>query len=322
MGTCGCGCGQQTSGGSHYLPGHDVKLRESAKAAWRESRDRSALALLRERRWLDNVKDVRSFGVEIECLIPVPGYIWDGSLSTSSYRQAQVRGAEILKEALAAQGLDACWCGYTHLTTGYWKIVTDASVYSERPGSNLVGLELVSPILRSLEGRAALRRACAALEAAGARFNRHTGLHVHHGAKGLTLDCIRHLALSYQTYQAKIDQMVSPSRVYNTYCMPIRESYLRILDSAASLQSAASLLDRYSALNLAAYVRHGTIEFRQHQGTCDARKILAWVDFGQSLIRAAKRGDSLVENLEDYTEMSSSRIEWWEGRRQALRWVA
>lgn len=36
---------------------------------------------------------------------------------------------------------------------------------------------------------------------------------------------------------------------------------------------------RYAKVNLESYVRHNTIEFRQHSGTTDAEKITNWVVF-------------------------------------------
>jgi hypothetical protein len=47
-------------------------------------------------------------------------------------------------------------------------------------------------------------------------------------------------------------------------------------------------MDRYRNLNVAAYARHGTLEFRQHQGTVNATKMVAWVKFTGAIMEQAK----------------------------------
>jgi hypothetical protein len=46
--------------------------------------------------------------------------------------------------------------------------------------------------------------------------------------------------------------------------------------------------DRYRSLNLTAFAQYGTVEVRQHEGTLDSNKILAWVQYGQTVIESAK----------------------------------
>lgn len=41
---------------------------------------------------------------------------------------------------------------------------------------------------------------------------------------------------------------------------------------------------RYFKINLQAYLRHGTIEFRQHSGSANATKVCNWVRFLQAFI--------------------------------------
>jgi hypothetical protein len=47
---------------------------------------------------------------------------------------------------------------------------------------------------------------------------------------------------------------------------------------------------RYMKLNCQSYEIHGTVEFRQHQGTTDGEKIVAWVVFTQMLVERAVAG--------------------------------
>jgi hypothetical protein len=54
---------------------------------------------------------------------------------------------------------------------------------------------------------------------------------------------------------------------------------------------------RYRKLNIESYVTHGTVEFRQHQGTTNAAKIINWIKLTQAIVeravnRAVKKGEA------------------------------
>lgn len=217
----------------------------------------------------------RSFGVEIEFI---------GSAVTVA-RELRNRGLEV-----ASVGT------YTHTVSHTaWKIVPDGSVHA--------GAELVSPILTGDAGREQVRLASEALQAAGATVNQTTGLHVHHDSRNLTVSAIRQLVRNWAACQTATDGLVARSRRTNFYCAPFEDSELQLLlgrlgagrrrATQSGMRVALSGLTRYKALNLQSYPRYGTIEVRQHQGTTDADKILAWVEFGQAMIAAAVAGTTL-----------------------------
>lgn len=158
--------------------------------------------------------------------------------------------------------------------------------------------ELRSPILSGAEGERQVIVACEALEDYGAWNDVETGLHVHHDAKGLGSKSIARLLRNYSDSQVAIDQMVSESRRdgYNSYCKRIREFNVDDLATSVDrrdLVSKARNQGRFFVVNANALVYHGTLEFRQHEGTCDANSILSWVAFGQAMIKAATRGTRL-----------------------------
>lgn len=191
--------------------------------------------------------------------------------------------------AMQAAGFDCELQGYNHHDSDtLWKVVTDASVYN--------GGELVSPVLRGREGREAIARACEALRAAGARVNRSCGTHVHHDARGLTLANIRDIVRVYTSAQHIIDAMVAPSRRagQNGMCRSWTGHDLTTLASITGLNQL-NRIDRYRTLNVQSYARHQTVEIRQHQGTLNARKTLAWIAFGQAIIEAALTGRAIAE---------------------------
>src|SRR6187397_2985807 len=98
----------------------------------------------------------RSFGVEIECLVP-------------RYTRAQVAAA------ITAEGVDCYDAGFTHQTSRTWKVVSDGSVRGNG------AMELVSPPLRGEAGLGAISKVSAVLVRMGATVKSSCGLQVQVG---------------------------------------------------------------------------------------------------------------------------------------------
>jgi hypothetical protein len=209
----------------------------------------------------------RTFGVEIEAY--------------------GVTRAALLAE-LRAQGLEAHGEDYNHATRPHWKIVSDGSVQ----GAN--AFELVSPVLRGYEGLEDLARACRALKICGAQVNNSCGLHVHFGARDMSIEHLRQLVRNYLVLEPTIDQLMPATRRgnANTYCQGLlrgrtqAEAERQLLGATTTeqLAQAANNGSRYHKVNLQSFFRHGTIEFRQHSGSTDFEKISFWVKFLHNLI--------------------------------------
>ena len=197
--------------------------------------------------------------------------------------------------ALQAVGIVASWEGYTHRVMPGWKVVTDASVTSR--GTNAgSGLELVSPILQGEAGLAEAAKAVTALLNAGGKTDRTCGLHVHVGMDGLTGASIMKVLDLYAANQHNINGLVARSRNSNSYCEPLahrngyRQSYydqFRGTSNVRDMKAIAQSFGRYSVVNLSAYAKYGTVEFRQHQGTLNGKKVVSWVRFLMGLIETA-----------------------------------
>lgn len=195
----------------------------------------------------------RTYGIEIECYHP------------NNYR---IR--EEVAEKLTQIGIPCRFRGYTHEVTDEWKVVTDSSI---RGG---VGLEVVSPPLRGEAGMETLEKVLKVLRDSGCKVNRSTGLHVHQYAKDLTSNQIQNCFNFYRDNEDLIDRMLAPSRRgnNNTYCRS-----LIIESERGSLPRV-----RYTKLNYQSYIKYGTLEFRQHQGTLSYTKIKKWVEFTKAVI--------------------------------------
>lgn len=167
-----------------------------------------------------------------------------------------------------------------------WKVERDGSLVF-RGSSHLTG-EVVSPILTSYDE---LNAVVTALYNAGARPNRSTGLHVHVECSDLSGQEVARVVEFYTANQDRIDQMVSVSRRNSRWAGKYRNYETESMKQAASTNGKDGLrgyANKYRTVNLTPLFSYGTLEFRQHQGTTNAKKIVSWVKFVQSVVAAAQ----------------------------------
>lgn len=189
----------------------------------------------------------RKFGVEIECYLPGGRHGY---------------GADAVRNALP---------------TG-WKLKSDGSLGSE-------GVEIVGPPLTGEAGLGALKTVLELLATNGATVNRRCGLHVHHDASDIGRNGLVLFARSWAANQSLIDFLVAPSRRngQNSYCRPLTTSELQRMGSWTT-ESRNLPDERYRTVNLRSFVKYGTVEIRQHQGTLSYRKIEGWIKLAQGLL--------------------------------------
>lgn len=82
----------------------------------------------------------------------------------------------------------------------------------------------------------------------------------------------------------------------------VEESDNLVLRDGQFMRALANNTTRYHAMNLCSYPRHGTIEFRLHQGTHNANKIRQWVEFLRGFWEASLSG-GLQEPISDVEEL-------------------
>lgn len=169
-------------------------------------------------------------------------------------------------ERMTAAGFECQSESYNHTTRNYWKVVRDGSVWN--------GGEIVSPPLPFNADSLARVDACyAALERVGASMDTNCGLHVHVDATFLRAYTpakrdafFTFLTAAFQKHESQFDMMVKGHRNMNHFCKSTLGKTARDLRS-----------DRYHKLNLCSYQAHGTVEFRQYQGTMNAKAVKAWI---------------------------------------------
>jgi hypothetical protein len=178
---------------------------------------------------------------------------------------------------------------YNHATASVWKAVRDGSLPD---GSS----EIVSPILEPSRLNE-MKTVTRALLNAGARVTRSAGFHAHFGFDRIGKDGVANLVMNWEAMHDFTDLLVAPSRRLNgasyRWCQRFSaeraESWAeRIRDERLDFGS----LDRYYSLNLASVARHGTVEFRLHQGTLNGAKASAWVEYLTAFVNHSMEGSA------------------------------
>lgn len=209
--------------------------------------------------------------------------------------------------ALAHAGLNARAESYNHETVGYWKAVTDGSLRN-RLNANAGTAEVVSPVL-NVSDFDQVKVATNALKAAGARVNISCGTHVHIGGFDLEPVKVYRAAKYYELCWDLTAKLVPASRLNGNWARRLDEQELN------AIKTGRFNIDRYRAFNVAPINRQGTIEFRLHQGTLNATKILAWADYSQAMVNYAQDSEhlfwseSLHEHLNNLTQTGYLRAE-------------
>ena len=210
---------------------------------------------------------------------------------------------ERLARELTAAGINVQVEGYNHTDhTDHWKLVTDSSL----SGNNT--FELVSPILHGEQGIEELEKVCWVLDLCNAKVNDTCGLHVHMDAAEFDLTTWKNLILTYKRLEGVIDNFMPHSRRNNHYCKAltaITENSIKHARNIGDLR-AAFFHNRYHKVNLEAYARHRTVEFRQHGGSTNFTKMSAWIHFLAKMITFAKQGQvnagTTLQNIPFLTE--------------------
>lgn len=222
-----------------------------------------------------------TFGTEIELTMPMPQYDVQALLERNGFNR--------------------------------WRVVHDGSVAA--PVRGTYGMEVVSPVLQGADGLEEVKRVMDLLREQGGKVNNSCGLHVHIGVRGMKVSRLRKIAAAFLNAEAAIDQMMPPARLNNRYCQSNTRFHggnFAQLERAETVNAIATAMNggssnqhythfRYYKLNFQSFVRHGTIEFRQHSGTVESEKACAWIRFVASfcaMAASAEMPQRVAMNLE------------------------
>lgn len=233
----------------------------------------------------------RSFGVEIET-------IWGGTRVQLRQELERVTGIEIRNVE-----------DDIHASIPSWKIVPDSSVMGRGQA------EIVSPgppaVLRRQEGLDQVQKIMTGLLALGCRPNFSTGLHVHHGAFDMGIVQRHTVAAIYEKWFPvirflfrRLRQDIGTARLFG-----LTQAEFKLACDRGSL---AAEENRYHTVNLAAFYRHKTIEFRQHHGSLYFEETKSWIVFTQLIMEAGK------EQNHRFTDLAPQSENLWLRMRRAL----
>ena len=243
------------------------------------------------------------YGIELETLCP-------------SY--------DVVRDGLTQYGIDVndARCYFHSNGNARFELKSDSSIRADENTRGCRGIEIVSSVLKSTDRFKTVKKSCKALVAAGAKVNKSTGFHVHISTVGMNDEWFSNVFVNYAHAELVIDSFMASSRRgdNNTYCHTLR-NHLSRLESAHTIMDVRRILcDRYHKVNAEAYRSHGTIEFRQHQGTVNEQKVTKWVEFCAALIAWSKdnRLDHDIETIDDMAWLTPSLKAFFKGRVQAI----
>jgi len=213
--------------------------------------------------------DTITFGVEIECLIPLH-HIYRLNIAIGDHGHGSPLPAPFPPE---------------------WTAQDDSSI---RCNGQRTGVEIVSPILRGFAGLQEMCNVLGVLESLNARVNRSCGFHVHIGAKSLLqqkisdpdcmADWVRRLVNTASQFETALFGIAgSISRLDNQYCHSIKSPYawagrLKAGDKFPKVSRETYQKSRYHTVNLCnVFGPRGTVEFRVFSGTLNATKAVGYV---------------------------------------------
>jgi len=208
---------------------------------------------------------------------------------------------------LLNQGLRAVDRRNTHLgfSASEWVLKRDGSVAG--------GGELVSPHLDwdNPEDHAQIEKAMAALIAAGANTDKAAGIHVHVECRNFTPKQVAAVMRFTYKFEDAIYRIASSGWDAHrglSYCNPMALAYDRYgshdgretrfantlmkIRNADQLRTFYGRMDRYAAVNVHAWYRHGTMEFRVFNSTLNAKRALAYAALCVTIVDDARKGYS------------------------------
>ena len=244
----------------------------------------------------------RTFGVEIECY-------------AKGYTRTEIANRLNLITGLEVTGTDS------YITRGNqtWTVKYDGSL-TQRPSSQYIGVEIVSPPLKIYNGDGynQVKKICDALEEIGVKVNTTCGLHVHIDSSDLTFKQKKLVAKRYAKFEDVIDYFMPKSRrrTATRYCasllhqqegtpVQIINQTLDKINSCRTLTALQKMFgepytgSRYAKLNFVS--PYNTIEFRHHGGTTEYTKILNWITLCTQMVEAGHNNKPVKSICVDQT---------------------
>ena len=232
------------------------------------------------------------FGVEFEFLIP-DGYTFEEFAGVLKY----VGSFDKLRFTS-----DDDYCG----NKTSWFIHCDFSI-----GGKTAGMEISSPILSGQKGLKEVANLLKILNKFKCTVNKTCGLHVHVNTEKLNEVEKLSILARYSKLENEIDMFVAPHRRKNKsqFASKIKFSYIEDILFNELPYSDYLFTDKY--LKVSIHDCYPTVEFRQHEGSLDEKKVLNWiqfcVNFRNQTVKQFKtlnrKNDTCEDVIDNYNEL-------------------
>jgi hypothetical protein len=196
-----------------------------------------------------------------------------------------------------------------------WVVGDDGSLHHVCP---LEGMEIKSPILKGQQGLKTIQKVCRILKSLKFEVNSTCGLHIHVGIinakKKFKAEELIEILKRYHRHSDKINLLVDINRRRNQYCRNLDDVLDNIeacdlRDEDFDLSDLQEFGEHCDAVNIEALDYHGTIEFRQHQGTINAKEITNWIKFCLTHVEMSRKLLKMKKQAIDEAEAKVAKLD-------------
>ena len=249
----------------------------------------------------------RTIGIEIEMYVFVNGFedylmsIDDNPAAAYGSTSSRYQAIERVLNKIGCQG---------------WQAKDDGSLQTEEINNEEVfGVEVITPPLTWDQVKTQIPKFFKTFMQFSTAEDESCGLHVHIDVSDLIressneeiMNKLMMLMLQYKSAEPVFDKMVAAHRKENEYANSVgfKELVQRYSQAIFRLSNKGNLSDiiealgedRYAKLNILSLNKQPTVEFRQHEGTDDPRKILLWVSNCLNFINIFNTTEKVFENF-------------------------
>lgn len=169
----------------------------------------------------------------------------------------------------------------------YWRTEDDGSLRGQYPDER-AEFVLKKPIAFD-EAEKAIDSLVAFQEDAEFKFSFRTSVHVHLNIQDMTHAQLCNLIYTYYLLEEPLLTFCGEGRKANRFCLRLRDAEAMVPIIENIFRDTYGILGippdgyRYAALNLEAFRKYGSVEFRAMRGTLDKEVLLTWVNIIKSL---------------------------------------
>jgi hypothetical protein len=240
-----------------------------------------------------------------------PGELWglaNKILKPSESGEHLILGGLKTGLELEVEGIYQVHHDVAELISPYWKVVNDGSLRNHGREFVMTGPQNGVDLENAIKILDEALNFCKEDSHNRVKYNWRTSLHVHHDCTKLTIKEIGSIVLTYLVFEKILIDYCDSSRQDNIFCAPIYavdqvQEYLKVFLKIGELHLGEE--QKYSALNVGALRKFGSLEFRMHHGTHSFDEIIQWLNILGEL-RDAGRKMHKAGTLLDLPSVASS----------------